>query len=153
VRHEDTTNILLMDGLWYARSTNGLFPLVRDTLPNRLALAVHPYLARGIFVTEKQWSDQFGSSAQKYPMIATEWNATPTNGCIGPDTPSVASSLMRYLESLHIGLIGWAIDSKFGKLVNDHTNFQPTDYSTFTDCSKTPGDSGGGKLLANYPNN
>src|SRR5579863_8256769 len=62
VRHEGATNILLLDGLWYARSTNGLFPLVRDTLPNRLALAVHPYLAKGIFVTEKQWNDQFGSS-------------------------------------------------------------------------------------------
>ena len=60
---------------------------------------------------------------------------------------------MRYLESLQIGLIGWAIDSKYGKLVKDHTNFQPTDYSTFADCSKTPSDSGGGKLLANYPNN
>ena len=153
VRHEGASNILLVDGLWYARSTNGLFPLVRDTIPNRLALAVHPYLARGIFVTEKQWNDQFGSSAKKYPMIATEWNATPTNGCIGPDTPSVALSLMRYLESLHIGLIGWAIDSNFGKMVKDHTKFEPTDYSAFTDCSKTPSDSGGGKLLANHPNN
>jgi endoglucanase len=50
-------------------------------------------------------------------------------------------------------LIGWAIDSNYGKLVKDHTSFEPTDYSTFTGCSKTPGDSGGGKLLANYPNN
>ncbi|MBV8925179.1 MAG: cellulase family glycosylhydrolase [Bradyrhizobium sp.] len=152
VRNKGATNILLVDGLLYGRSTNGLFRLVHDTISNRLALAVHPYLSKGGFVTEKQWNDQFGASAHEYPMIATEWNATPTNGCIGPDTPSVAGSLMRYLESLHIGLIGWAIDSKYGKLVKDHTSFQPTDYSTFADCSKTPSVSGGGKLLANYPN-
>lgn len=153
VRNKGAANILLVDGLWYARSTNGLFPLVRDTIPNRLALAVHPYLAKGSFVTEKQWNNQFGSSAQKYPMIATEWNATPTNGCVDITTPALALTLMRYLESLHVGLVGWAIDSNYGKMVKDHTNFQPTDYSTFSDCSKTPSDSGGGKFLANYPNN
>ena len=55
---------------------------------------------------------------------------------------------MRYLEPLHVGLIGWAIDSSYRKMVKDHTNFQPTDYSAFTDCSIPRG----GKLLANYPN-
>lgn len=153
VRATGAKNILLIDGLHYARSTSGLFPLIHDTIPNRMALAVHPYLSKGWFVNEKQWQREFGAEASKYPTIASEWNATPTSGCIGPDTPSVAGSLMRYLESLHIGLIGWAIDSNYGKLVKDHTNFQPTDYSAFMDCSKTPSDSGGGKLLANYPNN
>ena len=153
VRNEGATNILLVDGLLYGRSTNGLFPLVHDTISNRLALAVHPYLvSKDFFANEKQWHDQFGASAAQYPMIATEWNATPTNGCVGKTTPALALALMRYLESLHVGLVGWAIDSNYGKLVKDHTNFLPTDYSTFADCSKTPSDSGGGKLLVNYPN-
>lgn len=151
VRGLGATNILLVDGLWWARSTNGLFPLVHDTMPNRLALAAHPYLAKDYFVTVKQWHDQFGDSAARYPMIASEWNATPSNGCVDSTTPALALSLMRYLESIHVGLIGWAIDSSHGKLVKDHTSYQPNDYSSFKDC-KDNSDSGGGRLLANYPN-
>ena len=79
--------------------------------------------------------------------------ATPTNGCTGPDMPAVALSLMKYLEKLHVSLVGWGIESNYGKLFKDHTNFEPTDYSTFTNCSKTPSDSGGGKLFANFPHN
>jgi endoglucanase len=152
VRSLGSTNILLLDGLWWARTTNGLFPLVHDTLPNRMALAVHPYFSKGAFQNEKQWHDQFGASAERYPLVASEWNATPTNGCAGPETPAVAVSLMKYLEKLHVGLVGWGIESSYGKLFKDHTSFELTDYSTFEDCSKTPEDSGGGKLFANYPN-
>jgi hypothetical protein len=152
IRQAGSTNILLLDGLWWARSTNGLFPLVHDTIPDRLALAVHPYLvSENVFATEKQWHDQFGASAAQYPMIASEWNATPTNGCAGRDTPAIALSLLRYLEALHIGLVGWAIDSNAGKLVKDHTAYELTDYASFKDC-KDGSDSGGGRLLANYPN-
>jgi hypothetical protein len=152
VRASGARNILLLDGLWYARSTNGLFPLVHDSLKDRLALAVHPYLATDVFVTEQQWHNQFGASAVQYPMIATEWNATPTNGCAGSTTPALALSLMRYLQSLHVGLIGWAIDSNYGRLVKDHRTYAPTDYTSFKGCSKIPSESGGGQLLANYPN-
>lgn len=53
---------------------------------------------------------------------------------------------MRYLESLHLGLIGWAIDSTHGQLVKDHVHFLPT---TLEDCNSGTGS--GGKLLANYP--
>jgi hypothetical protein len=125
--------------------------LVHDSLKDRLALAVHPYLAMDAFVTERQWHDQFGASAAQYPMIATEWNATPTNGCVGPETPAVALLEMRYLQSLGIGLIGWAIDSNYGKLVNNHQDYRPTNYESFQGCSKLPSGSGGGELLARYP--
>ncbi len=152
VRGLGSTNILLLDGLWWARSTNGLFPLVHDTLPKHLALSVHPYLCKG-FSTQKQWQNQFGASTAKYPLIATEWNATPTNGCVGSTTPDVALSLIRYLQSLNVGLVEWGIGSPHGKIVKDYVNYEPTDYASFTDCSKQPSDSGGGQLLANYPNN
>jgi hypothetical protein len=151
LRKLGSRNILLLDGLWYARSTNGLFPLVHDGLGDHLALAVHPYLVKDVFVTEQQWHNQFGASAAQYLMLATEWNATPTNGCVGRETPAIALLEMRYLQSLHIGLIGWAIDSNYGKLVKNHEAYAPTDYKTFQDCSKFPSESGGGELLANYP--
>lgn len=152
VRSQGARNILLLDGLDWARITNGLFPLVHDPIPNRRALAIHPYLVSGAFDRPQQWETEFGGSARIYPAIADEWNATPTNGCTGKNLPTVALTLVRYLQSLHLGLIEWGIESTHGRIVQDHTDFQPTDYSTFTGC-KDGSVSGGGKLLANYPNN
>ncbi|MBV8925180.1 MAG: cellulase family glycosylhydrolase, partial [Bradyrhizobium sp.] len=60
VRATGAENILLIDGLHYARSTSGLFPLIHDTMPHRMALAVHPYLSKDWFVNEKQWQREFG---------------------------------------------------------------------------------------------
>jgi endoglucanase len=150
LRELKATNVLLLDGLWSGRSTNGLFPLIHDPLSDRLALAVHPYLARGAFVTERHWHNQFGDSAARYPAIVTEWNATPTNGCVDNTTPALVTSLMRYIESLQIGLVAWAIDSSHGKLVKDRNSYQPTDYASFKDC-KDGSESGGGLALANFP--
>ena len=158
VRSLGSTNILLLDGLGYAQSTNDLFPLVHDRMPNRMAMAVHPYLHSMRSETHLDpmayWRKHFSISAAQVPMIATEWNATEVVGCVdAARTPDLALALMRHLASLRVGVIGWAVDSEASKLFKDHTAYVPTDYSTFTGCSKTPGDSGGGKLLANYPNN
>lgn len=152
VRSGNAHNILLLDGLDWARITDGLFPLVHDPIPNRRALAIHPYLVGGTFERSQQWESAFGASARIYPAMASEWNATPTNGCTGKNMPTVALTLMRYLESLHLGLIEWGIESTHGRIVQDHIDFQPTDYASFTDC-KDGSVSGGGKLLANFPNN
>lgn len=152
VRGGGATNILLLDGLWWARTTNGLFPLVHDKLPNRMALAVHPYLIKDAYVNEAQWRNQFGASAGQFPMIVTEWNAVSTGTCVGDDLPAIALAEMRYLATLHVGVIGWGIDSNTGKLVKDHVKFEPTDYAGFAGCTKTPTDAGGGQLLVRYPN-
>lgn len=151
LRSLGATNILLLDGLGFGHSIEGLFPMVHDKLRNRLALTVHPYLVKNNYVTVDQWRKAFGNDAKLYPAIAGEWNATPTNGCVDNTTPEIALSLMRYLESLQIGLIGWGIDSNYGKLVKDHTKYEPTDFSSFNGCTKIPSASGGGRLLANYP--
>ncbi|MDR3518747.1 MAG: cellulase family glycosylhydrolase [Azospirillaceae bacterium] len=153
-------NILLVDGLGYAQSTNDLFPLLHDAIPNRLALAVHPYfdeLAKeGAAQPDAYFTAHFGKDADRYPIIATEWNATETNGCAGARTPAIALALMRYLQAHRIGLIGWGIDSGYGKLVKDHDHYTPTDYQDFRGCldkAKGVGPSGGGRLLTNFPRN
>lgn len=153
-------NILLVDGLGYGQWTNDLFPLLHDALPNRMALAVHPYfdpLAKIPAVQPAAYFDaHFGKDADRYPIMATEWNATETNGCVDERTPAIALALVRYLQARRIGLIGWGIDSKYGKLVKDHEHYTPTDYAGFIGCldkAKTTGPSGGGLLLANFPNN
>jgi endoglucanase len=55
---------------------------------------------------------ELGSDRVSISLIATEWNATATNGCVGDVTPRIAVALVRYIQSTHIGLIGWAIDSE-----------------------------------------
>ena len=152
VRRHGAGNILLLDGLDWARVTNGLFPLVHDTMSESMALAIHPYLVGGSFDRQQQWQDKFGASAATLPAMATEWNASPSNGCVGGNTPAVALSLIRYLQSLQLGLIEWGIESTHGKIVKDHQDFMPTDYAGFTGCNDGS-DSGGGALLAKYPHN
>jgi hypothetical protein len=151
LRDMKSTNILLLNGLTYGRSVSGLFTKVHDSIPNHIALSIHPYLMKG-FTTEEEWEHYFGTSAQKYPMIATEFNATQKNGCVGRDTPKLALQLVRYLQGLHIGLVVWAIDSSFGHLVVDHEKYEPLGYESFQDCGDSSV-SGAGKILVKYPGN
>ena len=150
VRGRGARNILLLDGLDWARITNGLFPLVHDLIPDRMALAIHPYLVGGAFDNQQRWEATFGASARTFPALVTEWNATPTNGCTGKNTPLVALALMRYLESLHLGLVEWGIELTHGKIVVDHDDFTLTNYAGFRDCNDGS-DLGGGELLAKFP--
>lgn len=156
VRSLGSDNILLLDGLGLGQWTNDLFPLVHDRMPNRMAMAVHPYLdaMRNEVRLDPQeyWRRHFSISAAQVPMIATEWNATANVGCAGPRTPELSLALMRLLASLHVGVLGWAIDSPNAKLFKNHTDFQLTDLSSFRDC-KDGSDAGGGQLLAHFPNN
>jgi endoglucanase len=73
-------NILLVDGLGYSQSTNDLLPLLHEPLPNRLALAVHPFFdalrEEPSTPPETYFQMRFGRDASRYPIIATEWNAT-----------------------------------------------------------------------------
>jgi hypothetical protein len=159
VRTMGAKNILLVDGLGFAQSTNDLFTLLHDGMPNRLALAVHPYFdglkKEPSTPPETYFFEHFGKDAARYPTLATEWNAVDTNGCVDDRTPAIALSLVRYLQRLRVGLIGWAIDSEHGKLVKDHNRFEPTDYADFHGCAgtKAPATAGAGQLLARFPNN
>ena len=86
---------------------------------------------------------------------SSPWNAVETNGCVDGPLPEIALSLVRYLQHMHIGLIGWAIDSEPGTLVKDHIHFEPTNYDDCQGCSgkNGPSLSGAGRLLAAFPNN
>lgn len=151
LRKMQANNILLLNGLTYGRFVSGLFPRVHDSIPNHLALSVHPYLMKG-FTSEGDWERYFGTSARKYPIIATEFNATQKNGCVGADTPKLTLRMVRYLQGLHVGLVVWAIDSSFGHMVVDHEKFEPLGYESFKGCGDASR-SGAGKLLAKFPNN
>lgn len=151
LRGMKSTNILLLNGLSYGRFVRGLFPKVHDSIANHLALSVHPYLMQG-FTAERDWEHYFGSSARQYPIIATEFNATQKNGCVGGDTPKLTLQMVRYLQARHVGLVVWAIDSSFGHLVVDHEKFAPLGYESFKGCGNAAV-SGAGKLLVKFPNN
>lgn len=161
LRATGARNILLADGLGFAQWANDLFPLLHDSVPDHLALAFHPYfdgLAKEPSTTpDDYFLRRFARDAARYPMIATEWNAGEGNGCSGEHTPEIALELMRTLQRLHVGLVGWAIDSGHGKLVKDHDRFEPTDFANWRGCAPkgqpvSAISSGGGKLLADFPN-
>jgi hypothetical protein len=152
LRRLGSENIILVEGLHFARTTSDLFPLVHDALKNRLALAVHPYSAKGWFESREQWDREFGFAAAKFPTIADEWNALAVGGGCSGDLPDKALSLIRYLQEKHIGIVGWAIDSHTGKLVVDHDKYEPTSYDYFKSCNDGSG-SGAGRLIAKFPNN
>ena len=56
-----------------------------------------------------------------------------------------------FVRPLHVGVIGWSIDAS-ANLIKDHTDYEPTDYTSFKDCNDGS-DSGGGRLLTNFSNN
>ena len=145
-------NIILVEGLHFGRTTSDLFPLLHDPLKNRLALAVHPYMAKGWFDSPEKWDREFGFAAAKFPTIADEWNALAVGGSCSSDLPDKALVLIRYLQEKHIGVVAWAIDSPTGKLVVDHDSYEPNSYDGFKSCNDGSG-SGAGRLIAKFPNN
>jgi hypothetical protein len=106
VRKSGARNIVILDGLQWGRSFKGL-KLPNDPL-HKIVLGVHPYF-KPSFTTSAEWDSFFGNAAEKTPAIATEWNATPTAGCV-PNLPQTAAALMKYLKRKHMGLVGWGMD-------------------------------------------
>jgi endoglucanase len=145
VRALGAENVVLLDGLSQGRHTVGL-PMPNDTLVNRMALAVHPYLMRG-FLTRYDWDNGFGIAADFHPQIATEWNFNSFNCAVGD--PTVARSLLAYLVKKNIGLVGWAIDYP-QTLVADNVSYTPTNWAGFTGC-KDGSNSGAGDALTRWP--
>jgi hypothetical protein len=126
-------------------------PGLKDPL-NRLVMGVHPFLNRA-FDTETTWTQYFGAVAGRRPLIVDSWNGVPWNGCV-PDLPVVAKRLMEYLERLKPvpGLIGWADDYPNTMVIGaDTASGRVTDYSHFRACNDGSL-SGGGRLIADYPN-
>jgi endoglucanase len=146
IRALGASNIVLLDGLVFARDFRGLsLASITDPLPNRKAFAVHPYLMTGFLVTT-DWQTYFGSAADTSPMIGTEWSFS-SQGCLAGDATNVAA-LLPFITGKHIGLTYWAIDYMI-TLVADDVSYVPTTLTGFTACGDSS-HTGAGSVFAGW---
>ena len=108
VRATGAVNVLLADGLRYAKSLMGV-PLLTDPL-GQTGYAFHPYLIKPIDVASA-WPAYFGTFAATHPVIATAWGAASQSNYCEAGWPSTSAALVTYLRAHHIGLAGlWGFD-------------------------------------------
>lgn len=109
LRHSGVPNVLLVDGMEWAKTLRGA-PTLSDPL-GQLAYAVHPYPSGGEPVTPAGWNRWWGSFAKTHPVMITEWlmNSKDINWC-RPNTPQITRSLLRYALRNRISVIVSAFD-------------------------------------------
>ena len=108
VRATGAVNVLLADGLRYAKSLMGV-PLLTDPL-GQTGYAFHPYLIKPIDVASA-WPAYFGTFAATHAVIATAWGAASQSNYCEAGWPSTSAALVTYLRAHHIGLAGlWGFD-------------------------------------------
>lgn len=141
IRREGIHNVLIVDGLKFAKTLNGARGLSDPDAS--LIYAVHPY-PQAHYSSEADWDEAFGDFAKTHPVLATEWNVRVKGYC-DPGFPEVAASFLAYAKSHKIGVVGWSFDfpntlfDSFGAL---------TSYKNFS-CS-SEGTWGVGELLHGY---
>jgi Cellulase (glycosyl hydrolase family 5) len=108
IRATGAVNVLIADGLRYAKSLRGV-PLLSDR-QGQVAYAFHPYLIAPIDVPSA-WPAYFGNFAATHPVIATAWGAASQSNYCEPSWPTTSPTLISYLRTHRIGLAGlWAFD-------------------------------------------
>ena len=134
IRNLGVPNLLLADGLDFAKSFSGLPAALSDPLGN-VAYATHPYFLGNN--SRLLWDEHFGIFAATHAVIATEWAATSQLGQCQSTDPTRSVTLLDYLKAHNIGITPWALDWP-ASLIRDWT-YTPTDFNGYT-C----GVSGGG---------
>jgi hypothetical protein len=140
IRAVAPNNVIIVPSLNGEQSLAGRLALVDPAHRGdpQLAYGIHyPSMTRGITF----WDKTFGSASASIPVIVTEWDANSTTGCT-PNVPAAAQSLLDYLASKRIGVVGFAFDLP-GTIVVDST-FTPTSYAGFA-CGVPNG--GPGQIL------
>jgi chitodextrinase len=108
-------NILIADGASKAGYLQGI-PLLQDPGgANQIAYAVHPYVYTD---GPASWDTRWGYLTASNAVIATEWSYT-SSGC-SKLPQAMAPQLLAYLRNtVHVGVLGHALDDYTGGLVAD----------------------------------
>jgi hypothetical protein len=154
IRGNGAQNLIFIDGLAAGEDLQGV-PTHRVN-GNNIVYAIHPYIGSQ-HQSKQQWATWFGNVAAQanFPVVADEWNAYPSGQgeCLS-QIPALAPQLLNYLNSLHIGLIAWALFP--GLLIRgwnyaDPTAFDQLIYSCDVPVPNyDPKAQGAGQLLLRY---
>ncbi len=108
VRASGATNVIVADGLRYAKSLKGALTL-SDPM-GQVVYAFHPYLIAPIDIASA-WPGYFGSFAATHPVIASAWGADSQSLYCESSWPATSTALVAYLRAHRIGLAGlWGFD-------------------------------------------
>lgn len=154
IRGNGAQNLIFIDGLAAGEDLRGV-PTHRVNGDN-IIYAIHPYIGTQ-HESKQQWDNWFGNVAAKgdFPVVADEWNVYQSSsaGCV-LQAPTLAPRLLNYLNTLHIGLIAWALFP--GLLIRSWNYADPTafDQPTFSCDAPSPNydpkAQGAGRLILSY---
>lgn len=114
IRAAGANNIVIADGLSYGKTLNGALnltdPLTSATPPQiaQIAYSTHPYFTSTTAETQAGWEANFGNFAATHVVINTEWGA---QDLCDANTANAALGLLKYMNSLHVGLMAYAMDN------------------------------------------
>jgi endoglucanase len=123
----------------------------------RLAYGVHPQLSvtQFDFAHPAGWDRAFGTFCTRHPCLATEWTLArrpdepDRTGCAG-DAPRLAQTLLAYLWTRRMGVIGWSFDFP-GTLFRADDPQTPTDFTAWAGtCEASRQPYGNGRLLQDW---
>jgi Cellulase (glycosyl hydrolase family 5) len=146
VRSLGAKNVLIIDGMHYAKELDSM-PSLADPR-SALVYAVHPFFGSHPTADDvsKHWDTYFGVPSKTYPVLVTAWNTS--NGACELYYPTLAQSLLQYLSSKQIGIIGVDFDV-LSTIVSDF-NGTPNYFDIAWKCAgkgKTTTGQGPGRLL------
>jgi hypothetical protein len=154
IRGNGAQNLIFIDGLAAGEDLQGV-PTHRVNGDN-IVYAVHPYFGSQ-HQSKQQWNTWFGDVAAtaNFPVVADEWNEYQSTSaeCV-LQAPTLAPQFLDYLNTLHIGLIAWALFP--GLLIRGWNYADPTafDQQTYECNAPFPNYSsqaqGAGQLLLHY---
>ncbi len=138
---QSSGNVLLLDGLRSAHLLTAV-PDIHDPL-NKTGYAVHPYF-EDYNRTLAQWQQNWGSFANKHPVMVTEFNAASNrpSQCF-PEMPVRTQQLLDYLNGKKMGMTLWAFD-----LPNVQTDGVLTNFDNFKCGGKTL--QGAARMVSGY---
>jgi len=133
--------IVVVSGLRGAEWLNGAPPL--NDPDGRLAYGIHPELSvkQFAFATPAGWDNAFGNFCTRHTCLATEWTLARRSpdaahtGC-GGNAPALAQTLLQYLWTRHMGVIGWAFDIP-GTLFTPDDARTPTTFAGWSGTCET----------------
>jgi hypothetical protein len=122
-----------------------------------LTYGIHPQLSvtQFNFASPAGWDAAFGNFCTRHPCLATEWTLArrpdePVRTGCGGNAPVLAQTLLTYLWSRHMGVVGWSFDFP-GTLFTAEDGRVPTTFATWAGtCEASLQPYGNGQMLTDW---